>query len=148
MQFHDARVHHLSTQERTCHSHGPRGFLLPDGSDSACEARAFLHKPSEDRMRETGAVHVTQHPGGENEWAHTDSAFFFDCSVAVKLVEFWDDVLDGIPAVKSIAMVIFYSRLAFRPTMTSYPACQTWSWAPAAASLISFKLGSNSGNCS
>jgi hypothetical protein len=70
-------------------------FLLQDGSDNACEARAFLHKPSEDRMRATGDVHVTQHPGGENEWAHTDSAFFFDYSVAVKLVEFWDDVLGG-----------------------------------------------------
>jgi hypothetical protein len=26
LQFHDARVHSLSTQKRTCHSRGPRGF--------------------------------------------------------------------------------------------------------------------------
>ena len=59
-------------------------------------ARAFVHKPSEERMREKGLVRSTEHPDGSiEEWAFTDSAFFFDRAVAKKLLGFWEKDLGG-----------------------------------------------------
>jgi len=74
-------------------------FLLParaggggdDDSAAACEASAFLHKPSVERMRARGAV--LQHVGADaSEFAWTDSSFFFDADVAARLL----GVLDGL----------------------------------------------------
>ena len=47
-------------------------------------------------MREKGLVRSTEHPDGSTEeWAFTDSAFFFDRAVAKKLLGFWEKDLGG-----------------------------------------------------
>jgi fucose-1-phosphate guanylyltransferase len=47
-------------------------------------------------MREKGLVHTTTHVDGTvEEWAFTDSAFFFDRSIAKRLLTFYEDELGG-----------------------------------------------------
>ena len=71
-------------------------FSLPPDCEGVGPARAFVHKPSEARMREKGLVRSTEHPDGSTEeWAFTDSAFFFDRAVAKKLLGFWEKDLGG-----------------------------------------------------
>lgn len=71
-------------------------FALPGEGVAMGPADAFIHKPSESRMREKGLVRTTEHPDGSTEeWAYTDSAFFFDRGVSKKLLTFWDDGLGG-----------------------------------------------------
>ena len=79
----------------TASGHGV--FLLPQGTTTgATTAEAFLHKPSDALMREKGAVQTTKLPDGTaEEWAFTDSAFFFDYAVSQKLLKYWNEELVG-----------------------------------------------------
>jgi fucose-1-phosphate guanylyltransferase len=71
-------------------------FSLPGDGMKMGPAEAFVHKPSESRMREKGLVHTTTHEDGTvEEWAFTDSAFFFDRSIAKRLLAFYEDELGG-----------------------------------------------------
>lgn len=71
-------------------------FSLPGDGMCIGPAEAFVHKPSESKMREKGLVHTTTHGDGTvEEWAFTDSAFFFDRSVSKRLLTFYEDELGG-----------------------------------------------------
>ena len=71
-------------------------FSLPGDGVEMGPAEAFVHKPSESRMREKGLVHTTTHEDGSvEEWAFTDSAFFFDRSIAKQLLGFYEGELGG-----------------------------------------------------
>nr|XP_037277246.1 LOW QUALITY PROTEIN: fucose-1-phosphate guanylyltransferase-like [Rhipicephalus microplus] len=71
-------------------------YVLPKGSSSATtcvttECLEVLQKPTEKLMRDKGAVFEK---GGDSkeEFAYTDSAFFFDCSVVDKLIKLYTQV--------------------------------------------------------
>ncbi|KAH7955106.1 hypothetical protein HPB49_024568 [Dermacentor silvarum] len=56
------------------------------------ECLEVLQKPTENLMRDKGAIFEKEEGGSSKEFAYTDSAFFFDCSVVDKLVKFYAQI--------------------------------------------------------
>lgn len=70
-------------------------YVLPKEvqSTSTClttECLEVLQKPTEKRMRDKGAIF--EEGESNKEFAYTDSAFFFDCSVVDKLIKFYTQI--------------------------------------------------------
>lgn len=56
------------------------------------ECLEVLQKPTEQAMRDRGAIFEQEEGGIRKELTYTDSAFFFDHSVALKLLRFYRDI--------------------------------------------------------
>lgn len=56
------------------------------------ECLEVLQKPTERTMRDRGAIFEQEEGGVRKELTYTDSAFFFDHSVALKLLRFYQDI--------------------------------------------------------
>lgn len=72
-------------------------YVLPNEalSASTClttECLEVLQKPTEKLMRDKGAIFEIEEGGSNKEFAYTDSAFFFDCSVVDKLIKFYAQI--------------------------------------------------------
>uniref|UniRef100_L7M084 GDP-fucose pyrophosphorylase domain-containing protein n=1 Tax=Rhipicephalus pulchellus TaxID=72859 RepID=L7M084_RHIPC len=71
-------------------------YVLPKEAQSATtcvttECLEVLQKPTEKLMRDKGAI-FEEEGGSKKEFAYTDSAFFFDCSVVDKLIKFYTQI--------------------------------------------------------